>query len=199
MAAVLRGLVTPADEDGLLVAAFQNIDPSDWGHAYWGVFRSWSDADTPPPAAFVERLVKFWEWRLSRLDAAHDSDAKRAEAKALGWLFHTPHIPDAHAIRLGKATARLAEGELEMYSRWERMLELAQADPDDAFEIGEAVILAELRSEYPHIPDDVRPFLEHVFKVGGEGTRQRARRLVHKLGEKGFRQFRDLLAGPEAA
>jgi hypothetical protein len=199
MVAVLRGLVTPTDEDGLLVAAFENVDASDWGHAYWGVFRSWSDAEAPPPAAFVERLVEFWEWRLSQLEAVPDSEVTREEAKALGWLFHTPHIPDSEVIRLGKTTARLAEGELKMYSRWERMLELAKADPADAFEIGEAVILAELRSEYPHIPQDARPFLEHVLKVGGEGTRHRARRLVHKLGEKGFRQFRDLLDESEAA
>lgn len=193
MVAVLRGVVSPTDEDGLLVTAFENVDGSDWGHAYWEVFRAWSDADAPPPPAFVERLVEFWEWRLSQLQAAPHSVSTRAEAKALGWLFHTPHISAADVIRLGKATSRLAQGELEMYSRWDRMLELAQADLSGAFDIGEAVILAELRSEFPHIPNDVRPFLEYIVKTGGEGTRDRARRLVDRLGEKGFRQFRDLL------
>lgn len=191
--AVLRGLVTPEDEDGLLDLAFENVDPTEWGHAYWGVFRSWSDTDGPPSVELIERLLKFWEWRVGQLSADPESERTLEEAKGLGWLFHTPHIPEADLIRLGQATMRLAKGQLEMYSRWDRMVELAEADPEGAFAIGEAVILAELRSDYPHVPNDVRPFLEHVLRTGKETTRGRAERLVHKLGEKGFRHFRDLI------
>lgn len=193
--AVLRGLVTPEDEDGLLDHAFENVDPTDWDHAYWGVFRSWSDRGEPPSANLVERLVKFWAWRVAQLEAAPDAERTFKEAKGLGWLFHTPHIPEADVIRLGQATVQLSRGQLEMYSRWDRMVELAESDPEGAFAIGEAAILAELRSDYPHVPNDVRPFLQHVLRAGNETTRGRTERLVHKLGEKGFRQFRDLIEG----
>jgi hypothetical protein len=100
---------------------------------------------------------------------------------------------DAGVIRLRQATTQLAKRGLEVYYRWDRMLELSTSDPDGAFEIAEAVLLAELRTEFPHVPSDVGPFLEYVLKDGGKETRQRARRLVHKLGERGFREFKDLL------
>lgn len=73
-----------------------------------------------------------------------------------------------------------------MYSRWDRMLELVQADLGGAFRIGEAVVFAELRSEPAHIPHEVRPFLEYVINTGDAGTRDRARRLVDKFRENGL-------------
>ena len=116
------------------------------------------------------------------------------EAKALGWLFDTPYIPDTDRVRLGLATAQLAQGQLEMYSRWDHMLSLAQADPDGTFSIAELVLLAELRADYPHVSvEDVRPFLARILKAGSPDTRARARRLINRLGERGYRQLKDLL------
>ena len=157
MVAVLRGLVSVGHEDSLLETAYETLDPSDWHRAYWGVFRGWSDTDDPPPADFIRRLLALWEWRVSQLETNPDSAATVEEAKELGWFFHTPHIPDADIVRLGLRTARLAQGQLQMYSRWNRMLSLAQADPNDTFSIAEAVLLAELKADYPHVAvEDVK-------------------------------------------
>ena len=142
--AVLRGLVTVEDEDALLETAYQHMAPSGWRRAYWLIFRSWSDADEPPPADSVQRLLSLWEWRVSQLGTHPDAAAAMEEAKELGWLFHTPHLPDADRIRLGLETARLARGQLQMYSRWDEMLSLAQTDPDGSYLIAEEVLLAGL-------------------------------------------------------
>ena len=192
--AVLRGLVSIGDKDALLETAYENIVPSDWHRAYWGIFCAWSDADDPPPADAVRRLVRLWEWRVSELGTNPASAATVEEAKQLGWLFHTPYIPDVDIVRLGLATARLAQGQLQMYSRWDRMLSLAQADPDGTFAIAETVLLAGLRADYPHVPgEDVKRFLAHILTVGIPDTRARARRLINRLGEGGYRQLKDLL------
>ena len=192
--AVLRGLVSVGHEDALLETAYKNLVPSDWHRAYWGIFRAWSDADDPPPTDFVRRLLRLWEWRVSELGTNPDSAATVEEAKELGWFFHTPYIPDADIVRLGVRTARLAQGKLQMYSRWDRMLSLAHADPNETFSIAETVLLAELQADYPHVPvEDVRPFLSHILATGSRDTRARARRLIHRLGERGYRQLKDLL------
>ena len=95
---------------------------------------------------------------------------------------------------LGLATAQLAQGQLKMYSRWDRMVSLAQADPDRTFLIAEAVLRAELQADYPHVPvEDVRPFLAHILTAGSLETQARARRLINQLGERGYRQLKDLL------
>ena len=101
MVTVVRGLVSVGDEDALLETAYENMVPSDWGRAYWVIFRAWSDADDPPPTDAVRRLVRLWEWRVSQLETNPASAATVEEAKNLGWLFQTPHIPDADKVRLG--------------------------------------------------------------------------------------------------
>ena len=74
------------------------------------------------------------------------------------------------------------------------MLSLAQTDPDETFSIAEAVLLAELQADYPHVPvEDVKRFLAHILKAGNSDTQARARRLINRLGERGFRQLKDLL------
>lgn len=192
--AVVRGLLSAEEEDALLETAYRNLLPSDWGHAYWVIFRSWSDSNEPVPETLIERVVRLWEWRISELSESPESTPTIEEAKHLSWLFHTPHIPDADVIRLGQATVRLAQGQIKMYSRWDRMLTLAQVEPDETFTIAESILLAELRAEFTHIPvDDIRPFLTHVLAEGGPETRKRVHRLINKLGEKGFRQLRDLV------
>ena len=123
-----------------------------------------------------------------------DQDRTVEEAKALGWLFHTPHIQAADLIRLGQATARLARGHIEMYSRWEHMLVLAQHDSDGAFGIANAVLRAQLRRDVPYVAvEEVRPFLAHVLRAGNPDTRDQARSLINELGEHGSRELKDLL------
>ena len=195
---VLRGLVSVGDEDALLETAYEHLLPRDWHQAYWGIFRAWSDAEKAPPEDFVQRLLTLWEWRVSELGAHPDLAATVEEAKELSWLFHTPYLPDADRLRLGLETTQLAKGQLEMYSRWDQMLSLAKADADGAFSIAEAVLLAELRADYyPHTPvEDLHPFLAHILKAGSPPVRDRARHLINRLGERGYRQLKDLLDDP---
>jgi len=198
--AVLRGLVSVGDEDALLESAYEHMVPSDWHGAYWLIFRTWSDADDPPSEDFVRRLLNLWGWRVSRLSLNQDSAATVEEAKELSWLFHTPHLPAADRVRLGLRTAQLANGQLQLYSRWDEMLSLAQADPDGTYLIAEDVLFAELRSDYPHVPvEDLRPFLDLILTAGSSDSRARARHLINRLGERGYRQLKNLLDNNQEA
>ena len=81
-----------------------------------------------------------------------------------------------------------------MYSRWEHMLVLAQSDPDGAFDIAKAVLRAQLRADFPYVAvEEVRPFLAHVLREGNSDTRDQARSLINEIGERGFRELKDLL------
>lgn len=194
MIAILRGLLSVGDHDRLLETAYQNLSPSAWGHAYWTVFRGWTDAEEALPPDFVQRLVALWEWRVSELEK--DPASAVEEAKELGWLVHTPYVPDADIIRLGQATAYLAKGQIEMYSRWDRMLMLAHTDVDGTFAIAESVLLGQIRADFPHVAvDEIRPFLAHVLSAGGAETKDRARSIINKLGGRDIRQLKDLVDG----
>ena len=189
--AFLRELVSVGDEDGLLETAYANLSPSDWSHAYWGI---WSDAEEAVSDSLVRRLVDLWEWRILELKKDEGSNRTVEEAKALGWLFRTPYIPVANLIRLGRATVHLAGGHIEMHSGWEHMLALARHDPDTAFGIANDLLRAQLRADVPYVVvEDVRPFLEHVLVEGSAETREHARSLINDLGERGLRKLKDLL------
>ena len=187
--AFLRGLASVEDEDRLLHTAYANLSCTDWGHAYWAVFRGWTDAEQRVPERWVQRLVDLWEWRILELESDGESDRTIEEAKALWWLFQTPYIEATDLIRLGRATVRLASGRIDIYSGWERMLALAQADADGAFDIAKTVLRAQ---EYVPV-EDVKPFLAQVLMAGSLDTQAHARRLINQLGERGFRELKDLL------
>ena len=192
--AFLRQLVSVGDEDGLLERAYENLSPSDWGHAYWAVFRDFTDTTEPVSESLVQRLIDLWEWRILELTKDEGSERTMEEAKVLGWLFLTPHIPAVDLIRLGQPTVRLARGNIELYSRWEHMLELAQYDPDGAFGIAKPVLRAQLQADYPYVAvEEVRPFFAHVLRAGNPDTQDWARSLINELGEHGFRELRGLL------
>ena len=104
-----------------------------------------------------------------------------------------PENPPRKPLYLSGNT-RLARGNIEIYSRWEHMLALAQSDPDGAFSIAKAVLRARLRAGVPYVvADEVRPFLTHVLAKGTPETQDRARDLINDLGEHGFRELKDLL------
>ena len=187
--AFLRDLVSVGDEDGLLETAYANLSPTDWGRAYWAVFRGWTDAAQPVPRSWVRRLIDLWEWRILEMEKSKESDRTVEEAKALWWLFQTPYIAAADLIRLGRATVRLARGRVEIYSEWEQMLALAQSDADGAFDIAKTVLRAQ-----PYVAVEyVKPFLAHVLMAGSPETRAHARSLINQLGERGYRALKDLL------
>lgn len=193
--AAIRGQATLEDADQLLELVFKNVPASELAQVYWEIFHGWSDAKESPPLLFIERLLRFWEWRLAELAKEPDSPATMKEAKGLGWFIRTPYLPDTEVIGLGLETARLARGDLQLHTDWERFRLLSTVDVDQTFEIIELALQAQLREPLPYIAvEEVMPLLRLVLARGKRETKDRAEALVHRLGESGFRQFRELLS-----
>jgi hypothetical protein len=196
MSALLRGVAAVGDEDRLIETIFTNLAVADRQHAYWAVFRAWSDVSTAPPSSFVDRLMAFWEWRLIQLESAERSPDTEKEAEGLGWFLLTPYLPVEEVIRLGVRTARLARGNLESQIDWDRLTHLAEKNPDSIYEIVEIVLVSQLSSPQHFIPvRDVRKALSVIVQTGNPTTRERAQRLMNRLGEAGYEGFRDLVIG----
>jgi hypothetical protein len=192
--AFLRGLAALEDPDRLVETTFSNVPASDRGRAYWNIFRGWSDAKSPPSQEQIVRLIQFWEWRLSELEAAGEAEFVVQEVQGLSWFLSTPFIPDHEVVRLGCRTARLSNGKVELHIDWLRLQELLTSDVDTAFEIAELALSFQLRAKYPYVPvDEVKPLLQMVLDSGRAGTQERARSLIHLLGERGYLQFGDLV------
>ncbi|MYB06590.1 MAG: hypothetical protein F4Y24_09585 [Gemmatimonadetes bacterium] len=193
--AFLRGLIRRRDDDRILEVAYANLSPSDWSYAYFRIFRAFREGDGPVPVAIIERLTELWEWRVSELSQQPGTEATAEEAKGLARFLSTPHIPVEAVVRLGPDTARLAEERVMV--DWGELLELARSDPEGAFEIVDAVLRGTLRSRHGYVlVEKVKPLLDLILRTARVEVRDRARALVDHLGERGYRDFKDLLEDP---
>lgn len=189
---VLRGTIAVGDSDSLVELTLDNVTDEDKRHAYWSVFRAWSDSEKAPPVDYVTRLVEFWEWRITELRKSKEPNQIKSEAKGLGWLAHTPHVPPGQVVELVRQTAILADGELEL-TDWTVLSKWTQVDVRTAYEITELLVRAELRAEYPYIRiDEIRPVFKAALR-SDEDTKKAASRLINDLGEKGHDELKDLL------
>jgi hypothetical protein len=188
---MIRGNVSLGDPDQLLETVFANVPSSEKSQVYWSIFDWWRKT---PPSSFVDRLAILWEWRLSEIAKHPDHPESIAEASGLSWLFRTAYVPNETLIRLGLPTIKLARGDIETYGAWETLLELSGIVPDEILEVLELILRHTLKAEYPYIPvEDVMPILRTVLLTGKPETKQHARQLINRLGEKGYVQFGELL------
>lgn len=199
LTAVLWGLAEVGDPDGLVGRTFSNVTVADRSHAYWAVFRGWSDSDSKIDAELTTRLVRFWEWRLDQLEALDDEKERSEEAAGLKWLLAAPHVPAADALRLGRRTLDLIGDKLKDRGStlWERLAELSESDAGGAYEIAERLIQRALTQDYPYLPfERVAPTLRRALKSDAS-IKDRAIRLIHTLGERGLFEYGKLLGGDD--
>jgi hypothetical protein len=79
---------------------------------------------------------------------------------------------------------------------WERLVTLTDSDIERSFQSEELLIMAALRRWHVHIMlERTRHVLERALSAGPTDTRERAKRLIHTLRERGFVDFGRLLAG----
>lgn len=198
LSAVIGGLASVGDEDLLVETTFTRVQARERARVYWEVYRGWSNAAQAPQAGCAERVLRFWEWRLTVLEAAAASPARNEEAEGLVWFLKTPHLPASEVIRLGRRTLQLcSSGEHASAGAWRRLRTLADVDTAGTFDLVELLVERELAGAHAYLPyDEVAPLLRAALGCSEANVRERAERLVHRLGEvAGRHEFGQLLSG----
>ena len=112
------------------------------------------------------------------------------------WFLSTPFLPIQPAIALGRRTVALNIGKRRVTGNgWERMAELANADPDGAYALVELLVERELEVHGLVLFDQVAPALRVAMGRGNTNTKSRAVRVINRLGEHNQGEFRKLLPG----
>jgi hypothetical protein len=200
MVAVVRGLASLGDDDALVETTFARVPAVDRAHVCWQIYRDLSDADEAPPPELLERVLRFWEWRLTELEASPESRARDEEAEGLLWLFKTPHLPATEAVRLGRRALKISVPDHRTSTdAWQRLRELATDLPHEIFDLVEMFVEGELSKPFTYLPfDDVAPVLRLALASGVPDVVERATRLINRLGEKaGLHEYGRLLRGKE--
>jgi hypothetical protein len=190
---VVRGLCNAGDADALVENTFRFARMDKRTHAYWAVYRGWSDSAAEPHPPLARNIIRFWSWRLEELEGSDRSEAREEEADGLCWFIATPHLPATDVVSLGLRTVRLLGSKHNtVESAWDRLSALAGADPAGVFEIAAHVIELHLADDHVYLPyEDVAPSLRHAIRSGGS-LRDRAISLLHRLGERGHPEYADL-------
>jgi hypothetical protein len=196
--AAVNGFCAPGDSDHVLENTFSRVPVDDRTHAYWMVYRGWSDSKAQAVEPLSPHVIAFWESRLSALESAKKTEQIDEEADGLCWFIATPHLPTDEVIRLGQRTAKLIGKKNRTTSlTWKRLTELVEMDPVGAFPIAARFIELGLASDYVYLPfDDVAPSLRVAIRAGG-ALRKSARLLVDKLGAADLYEYRELWTSEE--
>lgn len=194
--AYIAGLIDIEDDDQLLVTVFANLPPQERAHISWQVFRNWTDSRQPIGEQTADRLLRFWRWRLDRLQDDPDSSATQQDLVGLAWFICTPFLPEGTVLELGYRTLKMSGGDAAAHGAiWERLTELCNVDVDRVFDMAELLVQGALSKPYAHITlDQTGAVLSRALKSSKEDTRDRAARLIHSLGDRGHVEFGRLLA-----
>src|SRR5207253_758160 len=104
--AFIRGLARRGDDDRLLEQVLGRADLADLAHAYWSLFRGFSDSK-PVAQPMLDRLLDLWKWRIAEFEKSATLQSA-TEAGGLGWLFLIEAIPDDIALELLNRSAQVA-------------------------------------------------------------------------------------------
>lgn len=180
------------DEDDLVVRFFEAADPKLRGHALEWVGRILAQLEEAPSAEITERLTVLWEWRLSQAPLAAE------ELQAFGWWFGSGQLPQDWSLQMLEkllASSLLPEPD---HMVAERLAAIADTYPVRTVQSLDRMI--DLASEGWAIHgwlESARRILEAGLKSADREAKERAERVIHKLGALRFRDFRTLLQSVE--
>jgi hypothetical protein len=184
-----RGDLDLADA-GLISSFFDAASEEQRGHALSWVGRMLHQSEESPSGEVVQRLKLLWDWR------ANVAEVSRAELQAFGWWFGSGEFDDEWSIP--RVVAVLSRGILPEPDHLviERFAHIAEESPSPAVSALERMIeLAEKGWEIHGWLDGAKSILQAGLRSKDTETCERAERIVHRLGELRFRDFRELLKG----
>lgn len=193
MAMLWSGDLAWGDDNNLLGRFFANASLSEASHAIESVGRSLYGKDDVP-SEILERLRVFWE-RLVEQVASGESDERTAMLQPFGWWFASGLFDDEWSFQQLTLVLQKAGGfELDSFVMV-RLAELAEEEPELC--LGALETLFALNNNFSRevLQFDWEGAAQVILQraLRNERTAERSRNLIHQLGTRSYRQYRELL------
>jgi hypothetical protein len=170
------------------------------GHAFSTEGRRFYNTKETIPAKILGRMEALWERRLADAQTNMSPASHAAELAAFGWWFASAKFDDTWALDQLTQVLEITPSKIVSLMRAvdrlvvERLAILAKDKPRQAMECLRLMIEGDtegwrVRSWREH----VRTILATAIQNPDVETRQAAENLVHRLGARGYFEFRDLL------
>jgi hypothetical protein len=192
-----RGYLNFDTPDGILSTFYEKASADLRGHALSEEGRRLHNTKTVEqiPSEVLDRLRALWERRLASAQADAHPEAYAAELSAFGWWFASAKFEDAWAIDQLMATLKISPSMQTVdHLVSERLAALAAAMPQETVEC--LRLLAEGDTEGWRLyawRGHARTILSTATQGADAKARESAVDLIHRLGARGYFDFRDLL------
>jgi hypothetical protein len=191
-----RGNLAEDDPDGLLARFYAKADPKLCLRALDFVGTSLRNTRGAVPAETLERLQKLWTKRLEVVRGADRSSPQKEELTAFGWWFASKKFADSWSIEQVLKVLNIAGSIEPDHFVVERLAELAGSMPAKAIDCL-ALIVEGDKEGWGVLSwrEHARILLAKVVNSPDMTARGSAIELVHRLGRRGYPEYRDLLPG----
>ncbi len=195
-----RGKLTLDESDGLLMRFYAKASDTLCGHAFSTEGRRFYNTKETILPEVLGRLKALWERRLAAAQADPSPTSHAAELAAFGWWFASAKFDDTWALDQLTQVLNLRPSEIVPRMRGvdhlvaERLARLVENNPRQVVRCLRLMVEGDvegwrIRSWREH----VRTILDTARQNPDMETRQAAVDLVHRLGARGYFEFRDLL------
>ena len=193
MAMLWSGDLAWGTDNDLLRRFFENASVPEASHAIDSVGRSLYGRDDVP-GEVLERLRAFWEHLADAVASGRISGQAQA-LRPFGWWFAARSFDRAWAFRqLGQVLE--ISGRVEQSERvMEHLACLAEEDPEPCLRTLETLFALNNDFSREVLQFDWDGAAQVVLQraLHNEGTEERSRNLIHQLGTRSYRQYRELL------
>jgi hypothetical protein len=190
----LRGKLSLNEPNGLLARFYTKANDALRGYALSFIGRSLHDRTVTVPREIIERLQILWERWLAAAQASIPPVPHTAELAAFGWWFASAKFDDAWALNQLTEVLKLVSKVDADHQIVERLSLLAANMPRQVVECLRLMIEGDKEGwGILGWREHARTILRAAIQDTDAEVRQAAVDLIHRLGARGYFEFRDLL------
>jgi hypothetical protein len=199
MIAYWNGRESLVDQDSLVRTFFERAPLKIREHALY-LIGSWlNNYSGDLGSEITKRLTDLWQWRKATHQGSNDAvDSK--ELAQFGWWFVSGKLDQRWSLQQVLLTVQICVELDSSFQVVERLAALGKDFPDLVVDCLEALVqhTKKIWRIYSWREQAFRA-LQSVIESDHPETRQKARRVINRFGELGFRDFKSLLDVPDAA
>lgn len=164
-------------------------------HALTYIGRSLYKTPEQIPRDVAKRLMELWEVRLAKASAADDIEEHVGEIAAFGWWFASGKLSQKWSMdqlrEVISVIGRVEAGHLVV----QQLASLTERFPKESVALLAAMVETDKKGWGLHLwGESAKELLRQAIAAEDRGASKAARDLIHRLGARGFLEYRELLS-----
>jgi len=189
-----RGKLSFEEKDGLLARFYNKASEALRSHALKFIGHTLCDTKETLEPEIIDRLKALWEQRVNAAHNATPPLTNAIEFNSFGWWFASGKFDDDWAITQLKKSFNLANETEPDHLVAKRLAILAPSMPLATIECLNLTVKGDKEGWKIHgWLEEARTIFVYALNSTHDVARQAAKDLIHRLGARGFLDFRDLL------